>query len=82
MRRTVIVDGHRYCTGHCGRLLPLSKFYRLPNGYFGSECRDCDRVRAIERYRALPTYRRERRLRSMRAYETRRTPRVRIRRAA
>lgn len=42
--RTTIADGARYCTGHCGRRLPLGMFYRNGRGYPNTECRACVRV--------------------------------------
>lgn len=50
--RTVIRDGRKYCTGHCGRWLPLVAFYLNGRGYPNSECRDCGRISARERMRA------------------------------
>jgi hypothetical protein len=48
---TTIRDGMRWCTGHCGRLLPLSSYYRNGRGEPNTECKSCRRVSRRESWR-------------------------------
>ena len=49
MRRTVIVDGHRYCNV-CEYLKTVDEFYRNGAGNPQDRCKKCDRVKALARY--------------------------------
>lgn len=41
-------DIEKYCW-YCERILPFSAFYVRPNGKVGSGCKECHRVKALER---------------------------------
>lgn len=49
--KTTVFDGQRYCTGYCGRLLPLDWFYLSGKGYYMTWCKPCAKVKYREWYR-------------------------------
>lgn len=42
-----------WCTGPCGRELPLSEFRQHADGYYEGKCRRCEAAYARERFRRL-----------------------------
>jgi uncharacterized ParB-like nuclease family protein len=40
----------KWCSGLCGRQLPLDAFYKSASGHYGA-CKGCHRVRARESFR-------------------------------
>lgn len=63
----------KWCSGHCGRLLPLDSFYRNGDGHVNGECKACHRVSARGQYQVAsrrPGFLKARRAREARRYAT------------
>lgn len=50
---SVVRDGHKWCTGHCGRWLPVTDFYRATRGGPQGKCKSCHRITARENARKV-----------------------------